>query len=181
LSTASLARTAQEFQECLESLGVASVQLPYEGRGEWLLQLEGWPITEIRLEWHQGLYEAPDRWTIEYEVKDLRLAQMAGTVFWPVRIRRWPIFGPVIGSRWKGNDGGSGLLSRLNSDGVLLDLAGQSRGQDIMFFGTPSRACWTWELTAWYSAYESQGWPVPSKQTWEYYVYLAKFLLEAQP
>ncbi len=105
---------------------------------------------------------------LPYGVPYERGAKVPKEWIFSVRVKRFPIFGAVVGIRWRGRGLGQEIADRLNADSILkLPLI-----MDYSFKITsyPDHECWI--LSA-----SERG--VPSKDQWDAYRTLAGHLLAA--
>ena len=103
----------------------------------------------------------------EYGVPDARLESASPTPYIrSIRKKTFPLFGKVADVLWEGEDYGTGVISRLNSDQQLKEPIMESRDVTIEAIG--DYGCWIMS---------TQTRDVPSRELWTCYQAIAQHLL----
>ena len=144
-----------------------------------LINIKDGPIHWINLIREEGItvsHVPVSKYHMDYGVPLTNKSEITRESIFPVRLRRFPIFGPVVRIHWRSRGWGGKVADQLNGDPLM----GQPTLMDASIELTyhPRNTCWL------ISARETRirtanEWRIPSREQWDAYQVLAKHLVTA--
>lgn len=122
------------------------------------------------LDGHQVTY-----YYTEYGVPDARLREVNPIHIRSIRKKTFPLFGKVVDALWEGEDYGTGVVSRLNSDYQLKEPVMKS--QDVTIQGIHKYGCWIISTCQYANLVKRTTLSAESAELWNCYQVIAKHLL----
>ena len=135
-----------------------------------VIDILGEPVEWINVTKRDGSQHSPPQWWNVLFIPDERIASIRAPVeIDTVRRKSFPLFGKITGVTWKGDDGGTGLMTTLANDPTVKKLSVKIGNLEVRSYSE-----------------ELQGWTLqvdrrfrPTRQDWEAITTVAEHLLAA--